>query len=411
MPHETSQPHAISRVAFSTPLDTPHLPLSGSRTRGVPNPNFGESDSYNVGQSHEANFESSRPNFSLSQSEVPHYRSDVPAQNDQLLAILQRQNEISQSIITCQDKANLPKREVSKFDGLDITKYKSFIQNFENTIEIKCTNDLDKFLYLKQHVTGKPSKLVNSCSHLAPSIAYSKAKQLLKSEYGNSHKVAHAYVEKLSMWPQIKTNDGEGLQELSFFLLDIYHYFDNMALNNQLNNPREIMAVVNKLPYNLRDRFRRYTNTLLKNATEIQFGDLVKFIFDEVSILQQPIFGNISEIDKTNFNFKKKSLAVSSEAKDFSENYCEYCERKNHDLTSCREFENISLGNKCDFIKRSGICFACLKKTGHFSRDCAEKSTCGICEGEHPTILHDDNKFKNKSVVESTPNSGEVSET
>ena len=195
----------------------------------------------------------------------------------------------------CQEKSVLPKKLITVFDGSDITKFKIFMLNFERIIETKCDNSADKLIYLDQYTSGKAQKLVRSCNHYDADIGYGKAKKLLLSEYGNEFKVAHAYIEKLDNWPVIKNEDAEALQELSIYLLDCYHYLENMSLCNQLQSPKEIMNVVRKLPYRFRERWRRRTHAVLSKDENVCFKHLVDFVQQEVSVLKQPLFGSISD--------------------------------------------------------------------------------------------------------------------
>ena len=167
-----------------------------------------------------------------------------------------------------------------------------------------------------------------------------------------------------------------------------------MSLSNQLNSPKEIMIIVKKLPYALRDRFRRRTNSI-QNSRNINFGDLVKFIFDEVSVLNQPLFGEISsDHDKSTVVSKRKTLATSHDKTKNFEKFCEFCKKNtNHFISSCRDFASRELSERCSFVKKHELCFACLRKS-HFSKDCQNRAQCKTCQGMHPTILHDESKIK-----------------
>ena len=61
--------------------------------------------------------------------------------NDKLLDILEKQNKLSLAMTLCQDRASLPKKDLSVFDGSDITQFRSFMLNFERIIESKFETD------------------------------------------------------------------------------------------------------------------------------------------------------------------------------------------------------------------------------------------------------------------------------
>lgn len=56
---------------------------------------------------------------------------------------------IANAISKVQLDSSLPKRELQRFNGEDITKFKSFIINFDRIIASRCTDDGDKLLYLQ----------------------------------------------------------------------------------------------------------------------------------------------------------------------------------------------------------------------------------------------------------------------
>ena len=78
--------------------------------------------------------------------------------------------------------------------------------------------------------------------------------------------------------PDIKNDDKEALSDLSMVLLEAHHYFDNVSLNNQLNSPTEIMAIVRKLPFKMRERWRKLSNDLIAQNGSVGFSNLVDFI-------------------------------------------------------------------------------------------------------------------------------------
>jgi hypothetical protein len=128
---------------------------------------------------------------------------------------------------------------------------------FERVIESKCQKPDDKLIYLEQYTAGQAKRLIKTCNNLDSDMAYQTAKELLKAEYGNEYVVANTFISKLDYWPSIKPEDSESLNELSIFLINCKHTLSNISLNNQLQSPKEIMNIVKKLPYKLREQWRR----------------------------------------------------------------------------------------------------------------------------------------------------------
>ena len=326
--------------------------------------------------------------------------------NEKLLNILERQNEISLAVARGQESSTLPKREISIFDGTDLTKFRPFIISFERVIEAKCSNSADKLVYLEQYTAGKPQNLVKSCQHYNPVFGFERAKELLSSEYGNQFKIANAYINKIEKWPEVKNEDKEALQDLSIFLLDCSNYLDNMSMSNQLQNPRQIMSIVAKLPIKMRERWRRKVFSI-QSVAAVTFQHLVEFVDEEVRILNQPLFGTIYEDSKP--VIKRQVLTTSSKEdnKDSgsTKKVCLYCDKLNHYMASCRNFKALSTSQKSNVLKEKGLCFGCFGDN-HFRKDCKKPLKCFKCEQQHPTILHD--FYSEKPIREQSENPGNV---
>ena len=278
--------------------------------------------------------------------------------------------------------------------------------NFQRTIESSCTNDGDKLLYLQQYTSGRAKKLVESCSHYDQRAAYAKAVDLLLKEYGNEFKVSNAYIQKLENWPPIKNEDPRALEDLSIFLMDCFHYLDNMTIRNQLQSPKEIQAIVNKLPYKMRDRWRRKCHNLVTCHGGVYFKHLVDFVAEESSVLNQPLYGNINDNPATSKKVdkpKRKILTVQSQKStessktDSSKGLCDYCNQQHH-VSSCHSLSKLNSNDKSNFIKKERLCFGCLNK-GHMSKTCRKRLTCDKCHLKHPTVLHDPTRERKPNEV------------
>lgn len=60
-------------------------------------------------------------------------------------------------------------------------------------MEEKASKD-ECLYYLEQFTRGQPRELVRSCQHMDPDNGYTTAKQLLEEHFGNTYKIATAYM-------------------------------------------------------------------------------------------------------------------------------------------------------------------------------------------------------------------------
>jgi hypothetical protein len=295
----------------------------------------------------------------------------------------------------------LPKRELTLFDGSDITKYRSFITSFERIVEGTSEDDGDRLHYLQQSTGGRAKKLVDSCSHQNPSAAFASARQLLEEEFGNEFKVSNAYLDKLRKWPAIRSEDAKAFEDFSLFLTDCHNYLQNMSTRNQLQSPNEMTKIIGKLPFQYQARWRRVSYYFTKSNGTVVFKDLVDFIAEESSVLNQPVFGTLGDSNtQVNRAEKLKKVLTTQSTNDPNQEkspygkLCQYCSKTDHYISSCKPFENMCARDKSQYIMKVKLCFGCLR-AGHMSKNCPKRSKCGLCKRNHPTVLHDPARIKN----------------
>ncbi|KAM4561412.1 uncharacterized protein V3H82_015431 [Fundulus diaphanus] len=273
------------------------------------------------------------------------------------------------------------------------------------------------------YTSGQPHELVKSCIHMPPSTGYAKAKQMLQDYFGDDYKIAEAYLKEAMDWQAIKPEDGAALQSFALFLTGCSNTMADISYMEDLDNAASIKALASKLPYKLKESWRKYACDLQeKTKKRVKFKDFVEFVNKQVKYLIHPLYGNIKDNTTTNTkdpvrqkpkvqdkNMAKSKkvfttyVASSAENKDKKENEsstfnktkpvdangkpCFYCSGEHHSFSVCKGFSKKPHKEKIEFLKSKGLCFACLKH-GHMSSSCSEKAQCQECARPHPTLLH-----------------------
>lgn len=265
--------------------------------------------------------------------------------------------------------------------------------------------------------------------------AYTKAKQILASRFGNSFLVSDAYRKKIAEWPKILPNDGPGLRRFSDFLEHCNTAMNKIHLLNVLNDPDENKKMLRKLPHYLVTRWSRVVDRCIgeedmeeKCANEEEprtagvatkngyptFGEFCRFLKKEARIACNPVTslrsvkddepkvntekGRMNNRFGQNRNVVARSFVTGSSAvkreggrnREEDNNKRVNCTfRKDaHELDACQKFLQIPLVEKREFIQSKRLCWGCLK-WGHISKDCRRKKVCKTCNGSHPTSLHE----------------------
>lgn len=175
--------------------------------------------------------------------------------NDDCLDFMNKQNEITTLLIQQQCLAVLPKREIPIYKG-DHLKYHTFIKAFENGVERNTTNNSDQLYFLEQQTKGHAKELVRSCQYIHPDHRYYRVKTLLKEQFGNEQIVARCYMDKALSSPAIKMEDVKALRDYSLFLRGCCSAMEDVLYLHDLDMPSNMLNIMRKLPYKLRDRWR-----------------------------------------------------------------------------------------------------------------------------------------------------------
>lgn len=222
-------------------------------------------------------------------------RQDCDKNSDGILQVMQKQNMITEMLVTQQKQTQLPIKDVAVFRGDPLT-YRSFIRAFEQAIEQRADNDQDKLYYLQQYTAGEPQELVRSCEHMPPSRGFTEAKRLLQKHYGDELMIASAYIDKALKWPQIRSEDGKSLNAYALFLTGCPNTMEDVEFMEEMNNPTNMKIVVSKLPYKMKEKWRNVAYEILeKRGYRARFADLVTFIDRQAKRAMDPLFGDLQD--------------------------------------------------------------------------------------------------------------------
>ena len=350
---------------------------------------------------------------------------------DNLVSVMQRQNDITETLMKQQRLSTLPSQNIPVFKG-DPLEYRVFMRAFEHGVESKTENSRDRLYYLEQHTTGQPNDLVRSCFHMDPDQGYPEAKRLLKERFGDKYKISVAYIDKALNWPTIKSDDTKALESYALFLTSCINAMSDLDYLDEMENAANMRTIIAKLPYRLRERFRSVAIDIQKRqGRRPKFKDIVAFITTQAEMATHPVFGEIVGQTKRQTDSKMEKLsgkkgvttlttevktqkadkgAAGSENKRAKEKGtkdkafnkpCIYCQG-DHTMEQCNKLKRMLHKEKLEFLKSKGLCYSCLT-AGHMSKTCEEKKSCQICSAKHPTLLHIKQKNKDSPKEEVTP--------
>ena len=105
----------------------------------------------------------------------------------------------------------------------------------------------------------------------------------IANHYGNKFRIAEAYLKKAQDLAIIKAEDTSGLTSYSLFLLEYYNTMEGLDYAEELDHTYNIKALVAKLPYKLRERWRAVSSEI-QETRSVVFTDLSKFVEKQAKI-------------------------------------------------------------------------------------------------------------------------------
>ena len=305
---------------------------------------------------------------------------------DSFRQILQQQQQAIMAL-------TLPQPDVPIFKG-DPIEYCDFMRAFENLIERRTQSESQRLFYLLQYTSGQVQDLVRSCLVMSEEEGYKRARQLLAERYGQSYKIATAYIDRLTSGPSIRADDSISLQRFSILLTSCMNTLKEIGYLSRLENPEALKGVVDRLPYGLKVRWRDLVdNIYVRERRDPALQDLVAFVEANSRAACHPIFGKITSDNRSENRLQSRPQRVktfSTEASTTIQRSPEcHCCNANHWLSRCEKFKGMKVEERLKLVKAKNLCMNCLF-TGHHARECKKDSFCRIngCRGKHSTFLH-----------------------
>lgn len=234
--------------------------------------------------------------------------------------------------------------------------------------------------------------------------------QRLEECYGTPEAIEKALFARLENFPKISNREPAKLRELADLLQELSAAKQDGFLPGlaYLDTARGVAPVVDKLPYNLQEKWMFY-GSQVKQEQGIPFPPFsvfVNFIHQQAKARNDPSFTispTTAKKDKpknhpgyTNqpVTVHKMQVAESSntsEPKVDAADPSRYCSihKKPHPLGKCRSFRDKLLPDRKQYLKDNSICFRCCASTAHIAKNCNTVITCAECKSDkHTEALH-----------------------
>ena len=130
--------------------------------------------------------------------------SEKSGLSDMAYDILAQQNSVMKEFVSQQQRNSLPRRRVPVFSGNPLD-YCTFIRAFETVIETRESDYAGRLYYLEPAYGRQTTAVVFTLMNAEAGSL--KARKLLESNFGQKHKIAMAYVDKVTNGPFIRVEE------------------------------------------------------------------------------------------------------------------------------------------------------------------------------------------------------------
>ena len=204
--------------------------------------------------------------------------------------------------------------------------------------------------------------------------------------------ISEAWIKKVVDGPVIQANNRQ-LREFADQLQTCAETLKALGMLDQISNRRELIKIVERLPYHLRSRWLRQVKHIRDNNRNPNIMDVVNFINDVAEEMNDPVFGTLLQ-SGVKANRTSPSRQVPSKG-NFATSVstptphrCILC-REPHSLFGCNLFKEMKPDQRFHLAQQHILCFNCLRP-GHMWSKCTLNRTCSVkgCTLKHTKFLH-----------------------
>ncbi|KAK3734270.1 hypothetical protein QZH41_008857, partial [Actinostola sp. cb2023] len=183
-----------------------------------------------------------------------------------------------------------------------------FMKNFEINVESKEDHDSDRLSYLIQFCKGKAKEAIEHCIIMPPEEGYKRAKDILRNNFGRTHIVSKAFLDKVVKGPPIRIAESEKLAQLSRDMESCMLGSSQLDMESNLNSLDTLGKVVGRLPISMKAKWAEKANQLYDKGVTPKFSHLANFV-EERSAVANTYFGQLISEGKNEFqrDMKQKS--------------------------------------------------------------------------------------------------------
>ena len=201
---------------------------------------------------------------------------------------------------------------------------------------------------------------------------YKDALATLQRQFGQTHAIVGAHLDKLNTFPPLKMHNSEKVISFSSAISGLVAVFKSLSFNDDLKSVNLLNQAVRKLPPNLKEAWSMYiVRHNWQRPTLLDFNKWLKKNAEGHERLRVLNYKakNEEPVKPKTTNFFAANSHVTSKAQDKSKfPPCILC-KGSHALWNCAVFKEKNATQRAKYVAEQKLCFACLNGN-HSFRQC-----------------------------------------
>ena len=273
--------------------------------------------------------------------------------------------------------AKLPKLVITKFSG-ELTDWPRFWNQFEAEIDRTEVAAVTKFSYLKELVGPKVKTAIDDVPFTTE--GYQRAKNILKSKYGQMSEIVNAYVQNIMALPVITGSHPRKIHE----------FYEKLLFNVQSLETLGKLTEINGYVRMSIDKLQGIRGDLVRTDDNWREWGFPKFVEALRKWTERnPIPAERESPEKLPDRKKPhfpRDRSFQAQQKEERVRGCVYCEKPDHKSVNCKTVASVDERKRV--LSNKHLCFNCTG-TRHKTVDCRCRVVCEVCQKKHHTSICD----------------------
>ena len=274
---------------------------------------------------------------------------------------------------TRNTNAKLPKLVITPFNGTPLD-WLRFWNQFEAEIDQADVAPITKYSYLKELVNPKVRVSIDGLPFSTE--GYERAKNILKSKYGDMSEIVNAYAHNIIHLPTIQgTNAGK-----------IHEFYNQLLSNVQSLETLGKLREVNGYVRMCLDKLEGIRGDLVRTDDDWRQWDFIKLV-DALRkwTERNPVKVNEKLSDRSDKHARySRTNAFQARQRETKQRRCVYCNEISHASINCHKV--VSTADRKKHLSEHRLCFNCTGAE-HRASDCRSKFGCSKCKRRHHTSI------------------------